>query len=220
MEGYTDYYDNNADHDYCIYDAGKSWSDSDIGWETPWDKEGAIGFDDSEDDPLFTFRQDDSKDIEDEQEISVAITSLVKKWVKNADDNKGLIISAPNSVGNYIGSDAAADSDEIYAVFYSSEASDALRPTLVVEYDDSPILHSNIGSENAISIIGMKDQIKLDVPFDGESAVIVHSLQGQELHSELVQSNNVSLGTTFNAGVYVVTIKNGLKTYSQRVVLQ
>lgn len=137
--------------------------------------------------------------------------------------NNGLVLSAPNTFGDYMGTGPdfeTVDSDSVVAYFYSSEATEGLRPTLVVEYDDSPIINSKVGSENAISIIGLQNQIKLNVPFDGESAITVHSLQGKQMHKELVTSKSISLETTFNAGIYFVTVENGVKKFTQRVVVQ
>lgn len=205
-------------HKYSIYDANDSWSDGDISW-SDFTKEGAIGFDNDEDDPISSVTLDKPSD---KDPISFDVTGLVSKWVSGDITNNGFVISAPNTVGEYVplGPDFLDHSDDVVAYFYSSEAEDGLRPTLVVEYDDSPIINGMLSSENAISIIGLKNQIKLDVPFDGESAVSIHNLQGQQLYSELVNSKNISIEAAFNAGIYFVTIENGAKKYTQRVVLQ
>lgn len=202
-------------HKYSIYDANKSWSQDDLAWDTPWDKEGAIGFDDSEDDALFSFTLDEP---DDEDEISVDITSLVSKWVNGDVDNNGLILSAPNTKGDYLSSDESKDNDEVYATFYSSDADEALRPKIVIDYD-TPIVQTFTKAQG-LTIIGLKSGIKLDLPFEDKSQVSIYNAQGQNIMATTVKGGSATIGTGLNSGLYFVTVNNGEKLFTEKVVIQ
>lgn len=207
-----------GEHEYSIYDVEKEWSAESLSWDG-FSKAGAIGVDSDEEDPISTTTLEKPKD---KETVSFDVTALAKKWAKDSKSNRGLIISAPNTIGNYFAvddDDVDPSSDQVVAYFYSNEADDELRPKLIVEYDDSPVLHAKI-QQSSIAVVGMKSAIKIEAPEKGEFSVTVSNLQGQRVASEVVTQSSVTINDNIRSGIYLVSIEQDGFVRTQRVIVK
>ena len=65
------------------------------------------------------------------------------------------------------------------------------------------------------------NQISINLKGDlsSEAYVSVYNAIGQKLHTEQITSTNTILGTTFTSGIYLVTVNNGGKSITKKIIL-
>ena len=77
--------------------------------------------------------------------------------------------------------------------------------------------------ENQVAYIYKNANNQISVSLKGdlsnEAYVTVYNAVGQKLHTEQITNTNAVLGTPFTAGIYLVTVNNGGKSVTKKVIL-
>lgn len=192
-------------HSYGFYDAGVSWSEDGITWDSPWAKSGAIGEKENEDSPLVEATPDNPTE---GSTFEIDLTGLVSDWVSGDLANNGIVISAPTTDMG------------VYALFYTSESEEANRPKLVVDYDETSVLTAQ-KQKQGIVISGLQKAIRVEMPEQSvKSTISLFNLQGQKIDSQQMLGATTLLKMNVCSGVYLVSIQQGEALFSRKVVVQ
>jgi len=105
--------------------------------------------------------------------------------------------------------------------FTSEVASTENRFSILVKAPSSTtnVINNNDGE---ISIYRINNEIVVSCSdiLNGENLVTVHTIVGSRLFAEKINSSYTKLNTTFASGIYLVTVKNGAKSITKKIVIQ
>lgn len=149
----------------------------------------------------------------------------------NAIQNNTFSISA-NEISNFeagtklilrdklLSKEVELNNDTQYS-FTSEVASTENRFSILVKAPSSTtnVINNNDGE---ISIYGINNEIVVSCSdiLNGENLVTVHTIVGSRLFAEKINSSYTKLNTTFASGIYLVTVKNGAKSITKKIVIQ
>lgn len=80
---------------------------------------------------------------------------------------------------------------------------------------------SEVVEENKLQIVYMDNELRINMPMEGKSAVVIYDMLGKALYAEQINyESEVSIPVRLDSGAYVVRVNQQDKSFTQKVIIE